>query len=265
MYLYTFFLGLIVGSFVNVVICRIPRGQSIVRGRSKCPDCGRKLAWYDLIPVASFLALAGRCRTCGKKISPAYPAIELYSGFTVAVSYWFFAGSSWLAWLFVVFILELFLILAVIDLRHLILPDSLLTALLIGAIVWSSTQKLIGVAGRWQIFDFNSLAGAGVLFVVFFLIWLLSHGRGVGFGDVKLAGIVGLIFGFWSGLIILYLAIAVGAILGLTLLLTRRASLKTKLPLGTLICASATFYMLGGDVILDQLSIIFYAIPLIFK
>lgn len=264
-FIYIFLLGLIVGSFVNVVIYRIPRGRSIVSGRSQCPSCSKKISWYDLIPLASFLILGGRCRACGKKISPAYPAIELYSGFVFVISYWFFAGSGWIAWVSAIFILELFLILAIIDLRHLILPDSLLIILLVGAAVWSLAQKLVDRAGHWQVFDINSLAGTGVLFTIFFLVWLFSKGRGLGFGDVKLAGIIGLIFGFWGGLIILYLAVAVGAVLGLTLLLTHQANLKTKLPLGTLICFSASFYILCGNIVLNKLSLIFYTIPSILK
>ena len=256
---------MIVGSFVNVVIHRVPLGQSIVGGRSHCPHCCAKLAWYDLIPVVSFLILAGCCRACGKKISPVYPAIEVYSGFIAVMSYWFFAGSGWIAWTSGAFILELLLILAVIDFHHLILPDSLLTVLLVGAVVWSVIQKMIGSVGHWQIFDISSLAGAGVLAAIFFLVWLLSRGRGLGLGDVKLAGIIGLIFGFWGGLIVLYLAVAVGAIVGLILLLAHRANLKTKLPFGTLICASATFYVLGGEAVFSSLNRFFYTIPMILK
>ena len=262
---YIFIAGLIIGSFVNVVIHRVPFGQSIVGGRSHCPHCRAKLAWYDLIPVISFLILAGRCRACGKKISPVYPAIEVYSGFVAVMSYWLFAGSGWIAWISGAFILELFLILAVIDFRHLILPDSLLIVLLVGAVAWSILQKIIGSTGSWQIFDLSSLAGAGVLAAIFFLVWLLSRGRGLGLGDVKLTGIIGLIFGFWGGLIVLYLAVAAGAILGAILLLTHRANLKTKLPFGTLICASATAYILLGDVIFKKMGYLFYAIPAILK
>ena len=265
MFVYIFILGLIVCSFFNVVIHRVPLGQSIVVGRSHCPHCRAKLAWYDLIPVVSFLILAGHCRACGKKISPVYPAIELYSGFIAVASYWLFAGSGWIAWMSGAFILELFLILAVIDLYHLILPDSLLIVLLVGTVAWSVIQKMIGSVGHWQIFDISSLAGAGVLVIIFFLVWLLSRGRGLGLGDVKLVGIIGLIFGFWGGLIVLYLAVAVGAIVGLILLLTHRAGLKTKLPFGTLICASATFYMLGGEAVLSSLGRFFYVIPAVFK
>lgn len=97
------------------------------------------------------------------------------------------------------------------------------------------------------------------------MIWLLSKGQGLGLGDAKLAGIIGLIFGFWGGLIILYIAVILGALLGMFLLLTHRGNLKTKLPLGTFICASATFFTLGGGVILSRFAPIFYTAPLIFK
>lgn len=264
-FIYIFFLGLIVGSFVNVVIYRLPRAESTIGGRSRCPKCDKKLAWYDLIPIASFLLLGGHCRVCGNKISPVYPAVELYSAFMFLASYWLFASFGLAVWIFTIFILELFLMLAIIDSRHLVLPDSLLIVLFIGVVVWSFIQRLIEDGNNFRIFGISSLVGAGVLFTVFFLIWLLSRGRGLGFGDVKLAGIIGLIFGFWSGLAILYIAIVCGALLGLFLMLARGVNLKTKLPFGTFICASATFYMLGGNIVLNRLSDVFYTIPFIFR
>lgn len=260
-----FILGLIVGSFVNVVIYRIPRGWSVIGGRSKCPDCGKRLAWFDLIPIASFIILKKRCRDCKVPISWTYPLAELYSGFVFLASYQLFSPGGAVNWLFAVFILELFLILGLIDLRRLILPDSLLIVLLGGSLIALAFSKLFDVRIGWGVSVSGSFIGAASLFAAFFVIWSLSKGQWLGFGDVKLAGIIGLIFGFWGGLAILYVAIILGALLGLFLLLARRANLKTKLPLGTLICASATFYLLGGNVLLGRVGSIFYTIPSILK
>ena len=260
-----FILGLIVGSFVNVVICRLPRSQSVVKGRSKCPDCGKRLAWYDLIPIVSFLVLKRRCRNCKVPISWTYPLIELYSGLVFLVSYQLFSPDGLVNWLFIVFVLELFLILGLIDLRHLILPDSLLIVLLGGSLSVLAISKLFDIYLGWPMSVASSFIGAAILFSVLFVMWLLSKGQWLGFGDVKLAGIIGLIFGFWGGLAILYAAVVLGALLGLVLLLTHRANLKTKLPLGTFICLSATFYILGGNVVLSRLDSIFYTIPSILK
>lgn len=247
MHFYIFLFGLIVGSFLNVVIYRLPRGGSIVFGRSGCTHCNAKLAWYDLIPIVSFVVLAGRCRSCGKAISPIYPLVELYSGLIFVLAYFLFAADGWASWVFSIFILETFFLLAVIDFHHLILPDSLLVTIAAGAVIFSATLRIVGLgSGYWKLFSTDSLIGAGLLFAVFFLIWLITRGRGLGFGDVKLAGIVGLLFGWWSGLIIVYVAVVIGALLGFLLLLTRKANLKTKLPLGTLICLAATLHLLGA-------------------
>ena len=265
LFIYIFLLGLIVGSFVNVVIYRLPRRQSVVDGRSKCPNCGKKLAWYDLIPIASFLILKKRCRNCKVPISWTYPLVELYSGLIFLASYQLFSSGGAVNWFFAVFILELFLILGLIDLRHLILPDSLLIVLLAGSFGVLAISKLFDVRSGWLMSVSGGFVGAAFLFTVLFVIWLLSKGRWLGFGDVKLVGVIGFIFGFWGGLAILYVAVVFGALFGLFLLLTRRASLKTKLPLGTFICLSATFYMLGGDILLSRLGYIFYTIPVILK
>lgn len=266
-YFYVLFsiLGLAVGSFVNVVVYRVPRGKGIIWGRSACPNCDKKLAWYDLIPVVSFLIIGGQCRNCGKPISRIYPLVELYSGFVFLSSFYLFAANGLVSWLFAVFVLEMFLILGLIDLRHYILPDFLLLTLTVGVAALAAIQKWVGSSGGWEVFAWSNFIGAALFFAVLFLIWFLSKGQWLGFGDVKLGGIVGFIFGFWGGLAILYVAIVLGALLGLLLLLVHRANLKTKLPLGSFICFSATFYMLGGDVVLDRFAPYFYSIPLILQ
>jgi len=234
---YFFILGLIIGSFVGVVIHRLPKGEQFVSGRSRCPDCGHALRWYDLAPVLSFLVLLGRCRYCRNKISWSYPAIEICSGIIVAVSFLFLSPFGLAYWLFWVFILELFLILAFIDLRHFILADSVMAVLLAAF----ACYEILGgkVAGAGSIFSFGNLAGAVILFLVFFLVWSFSSGKWIGLGDAKLAGLLGLVFGFWNSVFILYLAVVIGVAAGLTLILSGRGNLKTKLPFGAFICFSA--------------------------
>ena len=120
-----FILGLLVGSFLNVLMYRLPRGEQFVAGHSRCPHCGHELAWYDLLPVISYLMLRARCRYCHARISVQYPIIELVSGL------FFVLGHSVVAIIF----LEVFLVIAVIDYQHLIIPDSLLVVLGIVGIV----------------------------------------------------------------------------------------------------------------------------------
>ena len=263
-FIYIFFLGLIVGSFVNVVIYRIPRGESVVYGRSRCANCGKKIAWYDLIPVVSFFALKARCRQCRQRISWLYPAVELYSGIIFVLAFSFLGQFRLADWLFTVFILESLLILALIDFKNLILPDSVMLAMFAGVIGYGIFERLSS-SYRFGIFSINNFIAAAVLFSALFLVWLLSKGAWLGLGDVKLAGLIGLIFGLWGGLIIIYGAIIAGTIVGLFLLANRRANLKTKLPLGSLISFSAMIYVFLGTIIQNKLADFFYAVPLILK
>ncbi len=243
MLLFYFILGLIVGSFVGVVIHRLPKGEQFISGRSRCPDCGHALQWHDLMPVLSFLILLGRCRYCRNKISWSYPAIEICSGIIVAVSFLFLSPFGLVYWLFWVFILESFLILAFIDLKYFILADSVMAVILAAFACYEIFGGGIAGAGlparAGSIFSFGNLAGAVLLFLTFFLIWSFSNGKGIGLGDAKLAGLLGLVFGFWNSVFILYLAVIIGVAAGLVLILSGRGNLKTKLPFGAFISFSA--------------------------
>ncbi len=234
-YIFVFLIGLAIGSFVGVVIHRLPKSEQFISGRSYCPSCKHVLRWYDLVPILSFLILLGRCRYCRNKISWSYPAIEICSGIIVAVSFLFLSPFGLAHWLFWVFILELFLILAFIDLRHFILVDSVMAVILAAF----ACYEILGEKVASSIFSFGNLAGAVLLFLTFFLIWSFSNGKGIGLGDAKLAGLLGLIFGFWNSVFILYLAVIIGVVAGFMIILSGKGNLKTKLPFGAFICFSA--------------------------
>lgn len=261
--LFLFLFGLIIGSFVNVIIYRLPRDRTFIKGRSQCPGCGGKIAWYDLIPVLSFIFLRARCRNCGFKISWSYPAIEIYSGIIFVSSFFVFGKAGLLNWLFSVFILEALLILAVIDLQHLILPDFIMLFMFIVALAYGWLVRFVFKSGAANIFSLDNLTAALLAFTVFFLVWFGSRGRWVGFGDAKLAGLLGFIFGGLGIAVILYLAIVLGAITGFILLALKKANLKTQLPLGSFIGFSASAYILCGPLIIERLQAIFrFVIPL---
>ena len=232
-----FLTGLAAGSFVGAIVYRLPKGEQFISGRSYCPSCGHTVRWHDLVPVLGFLVLLGRCRYCRNKISPIYPVIEVCSGVIFAASFFFLSSSGLAYWLFWVFILELFLILAFIDLKHFILTDSVMAVILAAFVCY----EILGgqVAGTGSIFSFGNLASAAFLFLIFFLIWSFSGGKGLGLGDAKLAGLIGFVFGFWNSIFILYLAVIIGVVVGLLLILRGKGSLKTKLPLGAFISFSA--------------------------
>ncbi|MBI2063348.1 MAG: prepilin peptidase [Candidatus Yanofskybacteria bacterium] len=259
-----FFLGLMVGSFVNVVIYRIPRGQGIFWGRSACPNCRKKLSWYDLIPVFSFFVLKARCRQCRQRISWLYPAVELYSGVIFVLALRFLGQVGVVDWLFAIFILEALFALALIDLKNFILPDSVMLVMLTGILAYGILEYF-SVGRVFNVFSFNNFLGAIVLFSILFFVWFLSKGVWLGLGDAKFAGLIGLIFGFWGGLIIFYGAVAVGSVVGLILLIGRRANLKTKLPFGAFIGFSATVYFFFGRVILEKIKPIFFSVSFILR
>lgn len=176
----------------------------------------------------------------------------------------FFGTGGIINWLFAVFILETLLILALIDLKNLILPDSIMMAVFAGILAYGLWEHLAGIF--WlNIFSFYNLIGAVILFSSFFILWFLSKGLWLGLGDAKLAGLIGFIFGLWGGLIVVYGAIIAGTVTGLFLLAKRKANLKTKLPLGTFICFSATVYFFVGNTIHNKLAEFFYSVPLILR
>lgn len=240
LYLWLVLFGLAIGSFVNVVIARVPSGRSLT-GRSACPHCGHTLAWYDLIPLVSFIWLRRRCRYCQRSISWQYFFVELYAGLVFPLSYRLLAGAGLSNWLYALFFLMLFLTLFAIDLEHQLLPNGLIVAGLIVAIAYATWFRL------WSA---DRLLAAALLFLFFFLLWYFSHGTWLGLGDAKLALLVGLIFGLNGGIIVIYTAITLGAFLGLLLLLFRRAGLKTRLPLGSFITLTASLYLLWGNAII---------------
>mgnify|MGYP003393724366 FL=1 len=190
-----FLLGTIIGSFLNVVILRYNTGVSIT-GRSGCFSCGKKLEWYELVPILSFLFLRGKCSKCNTKISWQYPLVELVTGLLFVFSFQY--GFYYL------FIFSLLIVITVYDLRHKIIPDGL-----VFTFIGLAFLKLFYYT---NILDF--LAGP-ILFVPFFLLWYLSKGKWMGFGDAKLAIGIGFFMGFVGGVSSIILGFWIGAMAGL--------------------------------------------------
>jgi len=245
-------LGLAVGSFVNVVIARLPRDETL-GGRSRCPHCSKTLKWYDLVPLVSYMILSGKCRYCSKKISIRYPLVELYSGIVFVLTFWTFANGSVFTWIVSFILLELFLILAVVDLKHLLLPDSIMIVALVVVVVhvfFNSTSKF------YTIFNQGNLISGLVLAAVFYLIWFITGKNKLGFGDIKLVGVIGLLFGYPGSLVVVYTAIILGLIIGVALMIFWKATGKTKLPLGTFLSFSASMFILFGTWVFENFDVI---------
>ncbi len=212
-----FTFGLVIGSFLNVVIYRYNTGRT-VGGRSRCGSCRKVLRWYELLPVASYLAQWGKCRECLTKISWQYPVVELLTGFVFVLVYRIAPNPDLTALYWAIFCL--LIVILVYDFRHKIIPD----AMVFGFIALSAVE--MWWTGDWQ----SGLLAGGGLFVFFGLLWLLSRGRWMGFGDAKLAIGIGFLLGFPGGISAVILAFWVGAAVGIVLLLLQKISPKRKLP-----------------------------------
>lgn len=238
-YLLAFAFGLLIGSFLNVCIYRLPRDQSIVWPASRCTRCGRALSWYENIPVLSYAALRGRCATCKAPISLQYPIVELL---TAAI----FAGA--LAWygptpLFVVraaFACAM-LVLFVVDLQHQILPNEITLPGIAAGLAASAFLE-----PGWRSAAAGAVAGAGMLWLVGWTYERVRHQEGLGFGDVKMLGMIGAFLGWPLMLLTLVVASLAGSIVGLGLIAARRGDMGSKLPFGSFLAVGAIVAALAG-------------------
>ncbi|MBM3317381.1 MAG: prepilin peptidase [Candidatus Eisenbacteria bacterium] len=235
-------LGLILGSFLNVVIQRLPRDESLWRPRSRCPRCRRALAAGDNLPLASYLILRGRCRHCRAPIPLRYPIVEMLGALALPAAA-LASASPVAAAVRGAFLLALIAV-AFIDLEHQIIPDEIsLPGLAAGLLA----APLIGVPrGEAAI---GAVAGAGGLLLVALGYRLVRRREGMGMGDVKLAAMLGAFLG-WRGLVVSVLGGSLlGSACGLVLLARGRASGRTPLPFGTFLAAAAAAVALAGPAI----------------
>lgn len=240
-------IGLIVGSFLNVVIHRVPLGQSVIHPRSACPSCGTSISPRDNIPVLSWLLLRGTCRTCRTAIPGRYPAVELAtSAVWLALGWWALTGTDIDPLLPLLLVLgSAGLSLAVIDLEHHRLPNSVVLPLYPVTVLGLILAGLI--SGEWPVVP--AIGGAVVWVIVIGGIWLLTSGRGMGLGDVKLAPVLGATLGwvsFGSSLVGLFAAFVLGAGVGVALMVAGRASRRSHLPFGPFLLVGAAIGLAAG-------------------
>ena len=237
-------LGLVIGSFLNVVVHRLPAGVSLVTPPSACPSCHRRVAVRDNIPVVSWLLLRGRCRHCGEGISPRYPLVELLTGLLYAGAAVRFGWSLELA---VAAILTASgVALVAIDLEHRRLPFAITRTAALGCVAVLAVD--IVLAGPQP--ALRGLALAAIWLAVYGGVWLLTAGRGMGLGDVALAPVLGLALGWlgWGpGLVGLLAGFLVGALVGVLLMLTGRAGRRSRVPHGPFMLAGAAVALFAGQ------------------
>lgn len=234
--IYVFIFGLLIGSFLNVVILRLPVKKDIVRPRSACPVCGNQLKWYHNIPVFSFLALKGKCAFCGTRISWRYPLIELFTGL---VAFWLmpaeFNTQTIAEFLFYFTIACVFICHFMIDLDHHLLLDSLNLYLLAVFLAYSIFHF------PWMYWVIGGAIGFGAPLLVTWLFYKIRGQIGLGGGDIKLFGILGIFLGPIGVMFTIFLSCFVGAIIGMTLILRKKMSRDNPMAFGPSIILVAAF------------------------
>ena len=241
MTIFIFIFGLIIGSFLNVCIYRIPLGLSIVTPPSACGSCGQRLKPKDLIPLLSWLYLKGKCRYCGQPISIRYPLVEFITGLIFAFTYWVF-GWTWILLIYLIIYSGLIAI-VFIDLDHQIIPNSINLFLLIIFFISNFILEYI----YWKEAFIGGLLGGGFLF----LLVLLSRGTAMGMGDVKLMGVLGLFLGWQYTLLTLLLSFIIGGIFSLLLLALKIKGRKDTIAFGPWLVAGFFITTIFGNNILD--------------
>ena len=232
--------GLVVGSFLNVCIYRIPRGESLIWPASHCTACNRTLRWFENVPIVSWLVLGGRCRTCGVRISSMYPIVEM----TTAVV---FAGGVAVYGMTPLLVVRLafasaLIVLFAIDLQHQILPNVItLPGVVAGfAASWflppGWLSSLIGIA-----------AGGGILLAIAEAYYRVRGQEGLGMGDVKMLAMIGAFLGWPLMILTLVFASFAGSLVGVALVASRRGGMQAALPFGTFLAIGALVAAVAGD------------------
>jgi leader peptidase (prepilin peptidase)/N-methyltransferase len=237
--------GLLIGSFLNVLIYRIPREESITFPGSHCPECNHKLKWYDNIPLISYIMLQGKCRYCGAKISIQYPLIETLNAIVYVFLYISFGWS--IDFVFYALIASVLIAIAGIDLKEQIIPDSLVVSILVFEVLHKAANYfVIGHSPRLV----DSLLGLAVGGGIFLIIVLVSRG-GMGGGDVTLIGALGFVLGFKYILLTIFFSFILGAIISVFLLATKLKTRKDPIPFGPFIIVGFFIVLMYGEQILD--------------
>ncbi len=241
MTIFSLFFGLALGSFLNVCIHRIPVKESIISPPSRCPQCGKRIRFYDNIPVISYIILRGRCRDCGKPISVRYPLMEGITGL-LSISLFLKHNLSHQYFIFLMFSASL-VVISFIDLRHQIIPDAIsLPGILAGFII-----SLIFVHITWYDSLIGIIAGGGVLYLVAFLFEVITGKEGMGGGDIKLLAMIGAWMGWRALPFIILLSSLTGIFIGGGSLLISRQGLGARIPFGPFLALGTLVYLFLGN------------------
>ena len=247
---FSLLLGAVVGSFLNVVILRLPKKDaSIVFPASHCPRCGHTLSWWENMPLISFILLKGRCRSCKSRISWQYPFVEAAMAACSALLFQQFGVSADFCFMFVFF--ATLLVIIFIDIHHQIIPDLIsLPGIALGfAVSFFSTQV------TWQQSGLGLLIGGGILYLVAYGYFALTKRDGMGGGDIKLLAMIGAFLGWQSLLFVIFASSLLGSVVGILAMIRQRQGGKTRIPFGPFLSLAAMTWVLFQEQIWSLWSI----------
>ena len=246
-YFFIFILGLCIGSFLNCVIYRLEEKKSL-KGRSFCPHCKHTLIWKDLIPVLSYIILGGKCRYCEKKISLQYPVVELATGilflliFNLQMSLPEFTLPEFFNLIYLFYVASVLVIIFIYDFKHYLIPDKILFPAIIVSLFYQFffSEHFL-----------NHILAAIIASGFFFVIFLISKGKWMGFGDVKLAILMGLLLGVRPVLAALFVAFFLGSVISIFLMVLHKKGLKSEIPFGPFLIAGTFIALFWGSNIIN--------------
>jgi len=264
LYILSFILGLIIGSFLNVCIYRLPREESIVYPGSHCTSCKKSISFYHNIPILSYIFLGGRCSHCNSKISFSYPLVEILSGLLFVATLWKFGMI--LDTLFYLLFISGLIVITFVDLKHMIIPNvitypGILVGILYNALTtnWQNSLELVsnfsfGFQNFFELLNevpildslFGVILGGGILLLIAYTYEIIRKRQGMGMGDVKLLALIGAFLGWQGVFFVIFLSSILGSIVGLSIIITRKGDLKYALSFGPFLSIAAIIYIFTG-------------------
>lgn len=264
LFILSFILGSIIGSFLNVCIYRLPREESIVYPGSHCTSCKKSISFYHNIPILSYIFLGGRCSHCNSKISFGYPLVEILSGLLFVATLWKF-GMILDTFFYLLFISGL-IVITFVDLKHMIIPNvitypGILVGILYNALTtnWQNSLELVsnfsfGFQNFFELLNevpildslFGVILGGGILLLIAYTYEIIRKRQGMGMGDVKLLALIGAFLGWQGVFFVIFLSSILGSIVGLSIIITRKGDLKYALSFGPFLSIAAIIYIFTG-------------------
>lgn len=257
---FLFVVGLFFGSFLGVLVDRIPKGESVVKGRSKCEFCKHELEWYELIPVLSFLIQGGKCRNCGKKISSFYPTIEITTGVLFVLTYLFSISNfqflisnevsvaQFLNLTFYLFIVSSLIVVFFTDLQYGIIPDKIVFPAVLATLLY----LFIIHNSLFIIHSLSAIGASFFLITISAIYYFFTKKESMGGGDIKFVFLMGLLLGFPAVVVSFYIAFLTGAGVSIILILWGRKKIRQTIPFGPFLVLGTFVSLFWGNLILGK-------------